>query len=101
MQKATRNAILVPFNTLQIAKKAVLAAEDISKIGNNNALSDAGVAAITANAAAKSAFLNIKINMSSIKDEDFKYKIMKEASLLLDEINEKALKIEDFISQQL
>ncbi len=101
VQEATKNAILVPFNTLRIAKDAVILADKISKIGNKNALSDAGVAAITANAAAKSAFLNIKINMGSIKDEDFRSKVMEEASQILDEVNKMALAVEKFISDQL
>ena len=101
VQDATKNAILVPFNTLKIANKAVIVADKISKIGNKNALSDAGVAAITANAAAKSAFLNIKINMISINDDEFKNEIMSEASKILEEVNQKALSVENFISKQL
>jgi len=76
-------------------------ADKISKIGNKNALSDAGVAAITANAAAKSAFLNIKINMISINDDEFKNEIMSEASKILEEVNQKALSVENSISKQL
>ncbi len=101
VQEATKNAILVPFNTLKIAKKSVELANKISKIGNKNALSDAGVAAITANAAAKSAFLNIKINMGSIKDEDFKNSILNQASQILEEINQIALKVENDILEKL
>ena len=101
VQDATKKAILVPFNTLVIAQKAIYVADKISKIGNKNAISDAGVAAITANAAAKSAFLNIKINMGSIDDTDFKDRMMSDASKILDEINNKAIEVEKFVSDQL
>ncbi|MCK4694437.1 MAG: cyclodeaminase/cyclohydrolase family protein, partial [Candidatus Cloacimonetes bacterium] len=94
IQEATKNAILVPLETLEIAVEAVELADKISKIGNVNALSDAGVAAITANAAAKSAFLNIKINMSSIEDEKFQFYIMTKSEELLDKVNNLALKVE-------
>ncbi len=97
MEEATKNAILIPFKTLEIANDCVILAEKIAKIGNKNALSDAGVAAITANAAAKAAFLNIKINMGSINDEAFKNDIITKSQSLIDQINQLALKVENDI----
>ncbi|MBC8384595.1 MAG: glutamate formimidoyltransferase [Candidatus Cloacimonetes bacterium] len=97
IQKATQNAILVPLETLKISLEAVELSEKIGKIGNENALSDAGVAAITANAAAKGAYLNVKINMGSIEDEKFKLEIMKQADELLMKVDELALKVEQEI----
>ncbi len=94
IQNATKKAILVPIETLEIAHEAVELSEKIAKIGNKNALSDAGVAAITANAAAKSAYLNVKINMENIEDEKFKFNIMTQAKELLEKIDNLALKVE-------
>jgi glutamate formiminotransferase len=94
IQDSTKNAILVPLETLQIALEAVKLSEKIAAIGNKNALSDAGVAAITANAAAKSAYLNIKINMPGIEDEHFKFDILTKADELLEKVNNTALKVE-------
>ena len=94
IQNATKKAILVPLETIKIALEAVELAEKISKIGNENALSDAGVAAITANAAAKGAYLNVKINMGSIEDEKFKFDIMTQAEELLERVDNLALKVE-------
>jgi len=94
IQDATKKAIRVPLETLEIALEAAKLATQISKIGNTNALSDAGVAAITANAAAKSAYLNVKINMSSIEDETFKFDILTKADELLEITNNLALQVE-------
>ena len=94
IQETTKKAIMVPLETLEIALEAVELAAKIAKIGNTNALSDAGVAAITANAAAKSAYLNVKINMSSIEDETFKFDILTKSDELLEKINNIALKVE-------
>jgi len=94
IQETTKNAIMVPLETLQIALEAVELAGKIAKIGNENALSDAGVAAITANAAAKSAYLNVKINMGNIEDERFKFDTLTQADELLEKINNIALKVE-------
>ena len=94
IQEATKNAILVPLETLKIALEAVELSEKTGKIGNKGALSDAGVAAITANAAAKSAYLNVKINMGGIEDEKFKFDILTQADELLEKVNNLALKVE-------
>jgi glutamate formiminotransferase/formiminotetrahydrofolate cyclodeaminase len=94
IHETTKNAILVPMETMNIALEAVKLAEKVAKIGNENALSDAGVAAITANAAAKSAYLNVKINMGSIEDEKFKFDTLTQADELLEKVNNLALKVE-------
>ncbi len=91
---ATQKAIIVPLDSLKIAHQAVIIAEKIAKIGNSNALSDAGVAAINANAGAKAAYLNIQINMPGIKDADFKKTIVAEADKMIKEIDEIALRVE-------
>jgi formiminotetrahydrofolate cyclodeaminase len=43
IQEATKRAILVPLETLEIALEAAELAAKVAKIGNTNALSDAGV----------------------------------------------------------
>lgn len=101
IQTATKKAIMVPFRTLEIAYECVVLASRIAKIGNSNALSDAGVAAITANAGAKAAYLNVKINMGAIEDETFKNDMLKKSEELAQKINELALQVEKDIIQSL
>ncbi|OPX30130.1 MAG: glutamate formimidoyltransferase [Candidatus Cloacimonas sp. 4484_143] len=94
IQESTKKAILVPMETLGIALEAVELSQKIARIGNENALSDAGVGAITANAAAKAAYLNVKINMAGIDDETFKFDILTKADTLLEKVNNIALNVE-------
>jgi glutamate formiminotransferase/formiminotetrahydrofolate cyclodeaminase len=94
IQQATKEAILVPLQTMQIALQSVELAQKIAGIGNKNALSDAGVAAITANSAAKAAYLNVKINMGGIKDENFKFETLSKAEELLEKVDNVALLVE-------
>jgi len=101
IQIATRNAILVPLKTLEIAVEAVKLAAEIALIGNKNAISDAGVAAITANAAAKSAYLNVKINMGAVQDEVFARDTLDCAERLLNETDKLALEVEKQIRANL
>jgi formiminotetrahydrofolate cyclodeaminase len=73
LQTALQGAAEVPLEVaetaLEVAKLALPAAEK----GNVNGVSDAGVAALLADAAAQSAALNVKINLAWIEDEDFKH----------------------------
>jgi glutamate formiminotransferase/formiminotetrahydrofolate cyclodeaminase len=72
MQVALKGAAEVP---LKVAEAAVEVAElslPAAEKGNPNAVSDAGVAVLLADAAAQSAALNARINLVWIDDEDFK-----------------------------
>jgi formiminotetrahydrofolate cyclodeaminase len=69
MQEALKKACEVPFNiglkSLEVAKLA----KEAAGIGNVAAVSDAGVAVLLAHACARSAALNVKINLNSIREE--------------------------------
>ena len=66
-------------------------AREIALKGNKNSLSDAGVAGLTAQAAAEGAYYNIKINLPNLQDNEFKSKIKKQAASL----KKKAVKLGD------
>ncbi|MHB1343304.1 MAG: cyclodeaminase/cyclohydrolase family protein [Thermoleophilia bacterium] len=71
MQAALIEAAKVP---LAIAEESLAVAElslTAGEIGNVNAVSDAGVAVLLADAAAQSAALNVKINIGWINDQAF------------------------------
>jgi len=68
---AAKTATEVPLLTLEkCAELTVLAAEAI-KLGNVNAVSDGGSAALLAEAAGKAAAYNVRINLPGIADKDF------------------------------
>lgn len=50
--------------------------------GNKNAISDAGVAALLTQAAIEGAIMNVKINLGSIKDEEFTSAIREEIKII-------------------
>lgn len=72
VEAATRQATLVPLRTLEAALELCELADQAAREGNRNSLSDAGVAALAARAAAEGAYYNVRINLPGIKDEDFK-----------------------------
>lgn len=71
IQDATKGAALVPFKVGQTANELFDLAEAVILRGNPNAVTDGAVAAMNARAAVRGAFLNVKINLGSIKDALF------------------------------
>jgi len=66
---------------LEVARLSLTAAEK----GNPNAVSDAGVAVLFAEAAAQAAALNVKINLAWIDDAEFKRQIWAKIEAVLSE----------------
>jgi len=101
IQEATREATLVPFSVLEKAGQAINLALAVAERGNQNSLSDAGVAGLTAAAAAEGALYNVMINLASIADEAFKSRLSTEAARLNREIQALAEKIKAILYERL
>ena len=71
IQQAYKDAAMVPFEIGELANQIFDLAELASRKGNQNLITDGIIAAINTRAAVKSAFLNVRINLSGIKDESF------------------------------
>ena len=101
IENCTQQAINAPLETMRLAFSALELASKIAKIGNTNALSDAGVAALTAFCASQSAYYNILINIPGITDEEFKQKTLAEAKELLEKCKIIAYSVEKYVCEQL
>ncbi len=93
IQKATKRAIEVPMETLSLSLELLELADILAEKGNPNALSDAGVSALTAYTAGYSAYLNVLINLGGIEDKEYAEETKKKAEEMLREIEEKSRKI--------
>lgn len=86
IQDAIKHAALIP---LEVARDALavidLAGRAILK-GNQNAASDGAVAAMNARTAALAAIYNVKINLSTIRDDSFVEKLTQEVKDLQDQV---------------
>jgi len=71
MQQALKNATFVPMRIAEAAVKVMDLCLPAAEKGNKFAVSDAGVAVLMAEAALRSAALNVLINLGSIKDQVF------------------------------
>jgi glutamate formiminotransferase/formiminotetrahydrofolate cyclodeaminase len=78
IQEVIKKATEVPLKTMRECYKALELARVVAEKGNVNSISDAGVAALTANTGVQGASLNVMINMKFIKDNDFIEKVTDE-----------------------
>jgi glutamate formiminotransferase/formiminotetrahydrofolate cyclodeaminase len=93
-QKAERNRVLqaalkgaadVPLRVAQAVIEVARLSLPAAEKGNPNAVSDAGCAALLADAAAQSAALNVRINLAWIDNEDFKREAWTRIEVVLSE----------------
>ncbi len=84
LEKALKEATKVPLRVAEACVKVMDLCRPVAEKGNINAVSDAGVAVVMAEAGLRSAALNVLINLGWIKDEAFK----KEAQAQLDKLLE-------------
>ena len=89
MEKATREAIEVPFGVLRSCRDALPLVEAVAEKGNTNSLSDAGVAALALRAAAGGALLNVLINLPGLDDREYIDSKSTEGTEILEEVKER------------
>ena len=68
IDKALMGAALVPLETARLCAEVSELAEVVATRGNTNAVSDAGVAALLADAACRGASYNVRINVAALSD---------------------------------
>jgi len=93
IQSATKHAIEIPFEVMQMAYQSMEVIQTMANIGNPNSLSDAGVGALCARTAVYGAYLNVKINASSLTDKLFASDILTKAASILKDTQAKETEI--------
>jgi len=71
LQEGYKSAARVPLRTVELCTKVFPIARLMAEHGNPSSITDVAVAALMANAGIKGAVLNVQINLTSIKDEEF------------------------------
>jgi len=85
IQKALKSATDTPMEIARVCLKALEITDKLAPIGNKMAISDAGVAAVVAEAALNGVLLSADINIPSIKDQDYVSKIVAEKEAMVAE----------------
>lgn len=85
MEFGYKKAAAVPLQTAEVCLEALKLSLEVTRRGNTNSASDAGVAALMAKAGVEGAVLNVLINLPSIKDSKFKEDHTKRAEALVEQ----------------
>ena len=90
IQEATKQAALVPMMVAEEVEAVMETIIYVAHKGNQNAVTDACVAMMAARSCLLGALLNVRINLTSIKDEAFVERMKKKA----DNLEAEAIRIE-------
>ena len=83
---ALKNATEIPFEILNNSLSIIKLGEDVLKLGNPNALSDAGVAIELAYAGSFSAYYNILINLKDVDDKIYIKETKEKSKIIIKKI---------------
>ncbi|MBU3114595.1 cyclodeaminase/cyclohydrolase family protein [Clostridium lacusfryxellense] len=83
IQEGYKGALEVPLLVAEESYKIYDSIDIAAKLGNKNVISDAGVSVLMLQASIESAVLNVRINLSGIKDETYKEKIQERCTELI------------------
>ncbi|RLB67159.1 MAG: methenyltetrahydrofolate cyclohydrolase [Deltaproteobacteria bacterium] len=93
IQEALKGAAASPMEMCRLCLNCMRLMKTVAEKGNPNSITDAGCGALFAWAALRGAALNVRINLSSIRDQEFTDKMSEELSGLLSEGEELLRKI--------
>lgn len=86
MQEALKAAVLPPMELMELGRMALRLNRQLMEHGyNTNAVSDLGVAFLNLSAAVRGAWLNVLINLGSIKDQTFVEQYRRRGEEILEE----------------
>ncbi|MEX6495414.1 cyclodeaminase/cyclohydrolase family protein [Fusobacterium animalis] len=80
IQKSLKYAIQTPYDIVVLSGKAISLLGEILENGNQNAITDIGVGTMLLMVGLEGGILNVKVNLSSVKDTAYVEKINKEIS---------------------
>ncbi len=101
IESASHEATRVPFQVLETCVAALQLAKEVALCGNKNSISDAGVAALSAQAGAEGAYYNVIINLPGILDQAFVADMKSRSSALKQEAVDTGNGVRSLIEQQL
>jgi glutamate formiminotransferase/formiminotetrahydrofolate cyclodeaminase len=101
VEQATRRAIEVPLGVLRRAPESLELAARAAEQGNQSSLSDAGVAALCARAAAEGAYYNVVINLAGIEDAAWKQATLAEARGLVEQVRARTRELTERVERVL
>ena len=101
VETANMHAAEVPLTVMKKSLQAMKLARVVAEKGNQNSITDAGVAALMALAAVQGAGYNVRINLISIIDQKFVTKLKEETAVITKEAEGLAAQIRELVESNL
>jgi formiminotetrahydrofolate cyclodeaminase len=101
LQQAYRRAADVPLRTAKLAIEVLDLSVEVARKGNKNSITDAAVAAYMAHAAVLSALLNVRINLTAIKDQQYVATVSQEITAMPSTAAEKVKSVDTIVNASL
>ena len=101
IEAATLEAAEAPAEVLKYCSKIIPLLQTLAEKGNQNSVSDAGVAAALISTAAEGAYLNVLINCSSLSNQTVSKEILKKNDIILSEVSNLSRLVSEDIKKKL
>ncbi len=101
IQAALRRATDVPLRTARTAAAVLPLCAPVAERGNQAAVSDVGVAVLLAQAAVRSALLNVDINLRTLEDQLYAQQVRSDVAQLTDGLHDAAEQIMKLVNSKL
>jgi formiminotetrahydrofolate cyclodeaminase len=86
IEEATIQAAVIPSNVIETCRSVILFIKTVASKGNQNSLSDAGVAAALLKTTSEGAYLNVMINCSSMSNKTYAAEFLKKSEVVFNEV---------------
>lgn len=99
--ESSKQATNVPLTVIEKSLQALKLAQTVAEKGNQNSITDAGVAALMAHAAVHGAAYNARVNLQGLADEKFIVSVNKRLGELIPEADKIAAKVRELLESAL
>ena len=101
IQAATKYAAEIPLKVMETSFKSYELLADMAANGNPASISDVGVGALATRACIGGAALNVRINLSALKDEKFKTATVERVQQIIADSNAQFKKVTEVVESKL
>jgi len=101
VEEATKKAALVPLEVMRSSLEVLRLAHGVALKGNENSITDAGVAGLMGLASVEGARYNVRINLTSLADQQFVEKLKTESEAMVRDAEEVAAEIRKLVQAKL
>ena len=101
IQASLRRATEVPLRIARAAAAVLPLCAPVAERGNQNAVSDVGVAALMAHAAVRAALLNVEINLRALEDRLYVRQVRSEVERLVEGLEPEVVRIVELVRSKI